>query len=204
MDARGPKKHRHSLPDHVLVRNRNERLSRCWATVSSTRERSRQAECAQAHFWFSLMLPRLAAMTLVGGWVFWSLLCAAAVGSEFPSARQLSTTATMSLSSTWGRRLNGYRSRPGENLPECTTRLRVPTACFEDVQRRPSTLSQCSVWNSAFRRSEHLRKHLRSHVDDKPFVCSNLQERICQTRHAAPIRAWSRRKRWRSSPSDYR
>jgi hypothetical protein len=34
-------------------------------------------------------------------------------------------------------------------------------------------LSQCSLCNSAFRRPEHLRRHLRSHTDDKPFVCPN-------------------------------
>jgi hypothetical protein len=34
-------------------------------------------------------------------------------------------------------------------------------------------LSQCSVCNSTFRRPEHLRRHLRSHTDDKPFICSN-------------------------------
>jgi uncharacterized Zn finger protein (UPF0148 family) len=34
-------------------------------------------------------------------------------------------------------------------------------------------LSQCSVCSSTFRRPEHLRRHLRSHTDDKPFVCPN-------------------------------
>ena len=33
------------------------------------------------------------------------------------------------------------------------------------------SLSQCSVCNSTFRRPEHLRRHLRSHTDDKPFIC---------------------------------
>lgn len=32
-------------------------------------------------------------------------------------------------------------------------------------------LSQCSVCSSTFRRPEHLRRHLRSHTDDKPFIC---------------------------------
>ena len=33
------------------------------------------------------------------------------------------------------------------------------------------SLSQCSVCSSTFRRPEHLRRHLRSHTDDKPFIC---------------------------------
>ncbi len=38
-----------------------------------------------------------------------------------------------------------------------------------DNEGRP--LSQCTICNSTFRRPEHLRRHLRSHTDDKPFVC---------------------------------
>jgi hypothetical protein len=41
------------------------------------------------------------------------------------------------------------------------------------VDTEGRALSQCSVCNSTFRRPEHLRRHLRSHTDDKPFICPN-------------------------------
>ena len=45
--------------------------------------------------------------------------------------------------------------------------------------KKPS--SQCTVCNKTFRRAEHLRRHFRSHTDDKPFACSICGKRFARS-----------------------
>ena len=55
----------------------------------------------------------------------------------------------------------------------------VDMAQTDDKNLKPS--SQCTVCSKTFRRAEHLRRHFRSHTDDKPFVCSICGKRFARS-----------------------